>query len=683
MTVTNSANGLTASTNLHLDHVTYDFLVEFKYLSAQFGNEKFVVASADLLNYSVDSNDPIKITNFHFGQDMDQDGFSNLQELKSGTDPRTANDQPQPAVAQYLGATTITGNQIIELVFDRSMDPASLVISGNLATESNGGSWKRGTVDFDTLQFIPKTQWSNGSGRTLEVSANDSADLPMQPLSLSLTIDSIAPTVTQVNPSDGSVIRSDTPIVLLFSEAMSSNSTFSGSAIANSDGGVWTTSQIYTITPNPHWGYNATLDLSVNAFDIAGNNITANYSFNVAWVGTYLYGGNFMEPHEAEVIGNNIYVSGITGASLPPDGKTGTSDYFTMSIDLNGNMNWVRQGGAVGKLTYGYGIGVNKADETSYSTGFTQGNLAGNTLIGIQDLFVTAITPSGSRLWTTTIGNTNATSNVYNEGHGLAVDSGGNIIVAGKYNETLNGVYISKIHKISPSGGVLWTVSLGPTRTEIADVTSDSLNNIIVTGYTTANLQGNPSVTSNEYFIAKYNSSGTLLWVRQVGGGITNGTRVLVDSLDNILMSGWTTGPVSGQTQNGALDALLVKYDSAGTLLWTRQLGDSTSGSTYGYALSVDANDSPIISGYATGSLPGNTVSGTSDAFVAKYSSTGTRLWVRQIGVNNKLTRSHAVSVDQNNNVYLIGYTYGNLDGNTNSQILMFITKYTSAGVKQ
>ena len=54
---------------------------------------------------------------------------------------------------------------------------------------------------------------------------------------------------------------------------------------------------------------------------------------------------------------------------------------------------------------------------------------------------------------------------------------------------------------------------------------------------------------------------------------------------------------------------MLLKYDSSGNMLWTRETG--TSGSDVGYGVSVTADGSSIyVTGYSTDSLNGQPYAG-------------------------------------------------------------------------
>ena len=137
----------------------------------------------------------------------------------------------------------------------------------------------------------------------------------------------------------------------------------------------------------------------------------------------------------------------------------------------------------------------------------------------------------------------------------------------------------------------------------------DSSSNLYITGYSnTSDAAGNYDLV-----LAKYNSSGTFQWDKILGG--TNqefGRSVAVDSADNVYVVGETNSDGAGN-----YDALVAKYNSSGVLQWDKTLGTSSADRATGVAL--DSNDNVLVSGYTSGDGAGG-----QDAFVFKVRSDGT-----------------------------------------------------------
>ena len=91
-------------------------------------------------------------------------------------------------------------------------------------------------------------------------------------------------------------------------------------------------------------------------------------------------------------------------------------------------------------------------------------------------------------------------------------------------------------------------------------------------GYAIAGTTSGYGAGGNDAFLAKYDSSGTLSWSRTWGGVITDIAYSLIQTTDG----GYA---IAGATYNygaGGNDAYLAKYDSSGTLSWSRTWGGVT-----------------------------------------------------------------------------------------------------------
>ena len=120
--------------------------------------------------------------------------------------------------------------------------------------------------------------------------------------------------------------------------------------------------------------------------------------------------------------------------------------------------------------------------------------------------------------------------------------------------------------------------------------------------------------------------------------------------------------------------------DNTTTSHWTKQLG--TTSSDYGYSVTTDSSGNIYVTGYTYGDLDGNTSSGGQDIFLVKYNSSGTKQWTKQLGYYSE--QGTGVTTDSSGNVYVTGYTGGGLDGNTNlGKEDIILVKYNSSGTKQ
>ena len=108
-------------------------------------------------------------------------------------------------------------------------------------------------------------------------------------------------------------------------------------------------------------------------------------------------------------------------------------------------------------------------------------------------------------------------------------------------------------------------------------VATDISGNVYVAGGTNGGLDGNTSAGNTDLFVVKYNSSGTKQWTKQFGSSSRDSANgVATDSSGNVYVAGGTYGGLDGNSGSGGNDFFVVKYNSSGTKQWTKQLGSSS-----------------------------------------------------------------------------------------------------------
>jgi chitodextrinase len=325
---------------------------------------------------------------------------------------------------------------------------------------------------------------------------------------------------------------------------------------------------------------------------------------------------------------------------------------------------------------------------TTYAYRVAAADAAGN--VSAQCTAVNATTQSGSWGGTVLIGTAST-----DRGHGVAVDSSGNIYVAGytagaldgETNSGGNDIYLTKY---DASGARQWTRlsgTAGGDESGWAAVAVYGTDSIYVTGYTSGALDGETSAGGSDIFLMKYNSSGTKQWTRLLGTASDDvGWGVAVDGSGNVYVAGTTEGNLDGQTHSGGTyDTFLTKYNASGTKQWTRLLGNGTE--TYAYTVAVDGSGNALVAGHTRGTFDSESNAGMLDVYVAKYNSSGTRQWVRMLG-SARFDYCYGVGADTSDNVYISGAAYGDFDGLANSDGTwmsedVFVAKFNSSGTKQ
>ncbi len=295
-------------------------------------------------------------------------------------------------------------------------------------------------------------------------------------------------------------------------------------------------------------------------------------------------------------------------------------------------------------------------------------------------VIATAVSPTGwaqTITWTRQFG-----SSADDVPYATTVDSTG-VYVVGVTEGTLSGqtraggVYDAFIQKRSTSGGLLWTRQFGTLQDDYVYSVAVDSTGVYVVGATSGALPGQTSKGSLDAFVRKYSSTGQLLWTRQFGTASSDNARAVTVTGGSIYITGDTSGALSGQTRKGGIDAYVRKLDAYGNHLWTRQLGTGVMDVGRG----ISANGTGVyLTGYTNGALPGQTRVGGSDAFVIKYSASGSAVWTRQFGT---LSGDRGFGVKAYGSyVYVTGDTGGSLPGATKvgRGADGFLRKYTTDG---
>lgn len=344
---------------------------------------------------------------------------------------------------------------------------------------------------------------------------------------------------------------------------------------------------------------------------------------------------------------------------------------------------------AVGnRLDEGNGIAIDN-NGNIYITGqfesatlnFGTVSITNNSSNNDADAFVAKFDPSGNCLWAKTIGG------VADEfGSAIDVDNNGNVFVTGYFesasvtvgSQTLTSYGDRDIFivKLNTSGDFLWAKGAGGNyEDEAYGVSCDGSGNAYITGYYWSNSVnfGSSSITSAgdvDAFLAKYNSDGTLGWAKTVGGdGDDRGTALVSDNDGNVFITG---GYESASLNFGAATLTnseeykkymyVAKYNTSGTNLWAKS-AYSVGARTSGAGISLDQSGNCYIGGVFDGTTANfgthtitNNKPGGSNAFIAKYNSSGVDQWASNAVSGPEGNQTYCITTDNAGNSFISGW---------------------------
>jgi uncharacterized protein YjiK len=293
--------------------------------------------------------------------------------------------------------------------------------------------------------------------------------------------------------------------------------------------------------------------------------------------------------------------------------------------------------------------------------------------------------------------------------NGIALDASGNVYITGYFYGTATFGAISKtsagnadifVAKYSSSGTLQWVQSAGGTSNDAATgIAVDASGNVYITGYffvtATFGATSKTSAGGSDIFVAKYSSSGTLQWVQSAGGTSSDDANgIAIDASGNVYITGYFYGTATfgatSKTSAGNADIFVAKYDPVGTAWsWVESAGGTSTDAATGIA--VDASGNVYITGYfystATFGVSSKTSAGSADIFIAKYSNSGTLLWVQSVG-GTSIDVAFGIALDASGNVYITGYfyvtaTFGATSKTSVGSADIFLAKYSNTGTLQ
>lgn len=369
---------------------------------------------------------------------------------------------------------------------------------------------------------------------------------------------------------------------------------------------------------------------------------------------------------------DNVLVAGYTfSIDFPVDSALQTvihddyDDAFIIKMSGSGKRIWATYyGGSRDDIAVGIAVDDNGSVAVAGRTGSPDFPIEDAWQPERGGSFILKLTASGQRLWATCLGGLTDIAN------GVAVDRNGGVVVLGEtWNENfpvlnafqpkLRGGTDVFLARFSGSGTLLWSTYLGGSGAEsyIAPwgcdaIAVDNTGNIVIGGTTTSTDFPLRSPWQSEMrgqsdcFIAKLRADGVPLWSTYYGGQSHDYTySVATDRTDNVLVCGATSSPdfpvhaAYQQTLSGTQDVVVLKFTPDGKRVWSTYYGGTAREEAYGIA--ADTRDNVFITGWTESPdfptvEPVQAVSGGgNDAFVAGFDRNGKRLWASYFGGND------------------------------------------------
>jgi hypothetical protein len=153
--------------------------------------------------------------------------------------------------------------------------------------------------------------------------------------------------------------------------------------------------------------------------------------------------------------------------------------------------------------------------------------------------------------------------------------------------------------------------------------------------YVLADLAGDSATSAvkgaRDVALLKYDSAGKLMFTQQLGASrAASGFALAVSADGKVAVAGAVEGALSGTTAKGAADSFVSVFEADGTERRTARRGASANDEARALAFTSDGK--LIVAGKAESALNGQIALGGSDAYVRGYSAGGAELFTRQFG---------------------------------------------------
>jgi len=250
------------------------------------------------------------------------------------------------------------------------------------------------------------------------------------------------------------------------------------------------------------------------------------------------------------------------------------------------------------------------SDGNLIMTGTTQSYGAGNA-----DILTVKTNKDGDTLWTTIYG-----GSALEYGFNITQMSDGGYTICGESTTWGSGIFDAYLIRTNANGDTFWTKVYGgidgEAFTSVLQPSSCS-GCIIASGYTESFGEGDDDI-----YVVKTDSAGNILWSKTYGDSLSDVSYAMIETSDGgFLLAGSTTSSGAGME-----DAIVMKIDASGNLLWNKTFGGAADYED-GNFITPAPGGAYIISG-RTGSFG----AGNEDVFLFKVDTAGNLFWTKAIG---------------------------------------------------
>ncbi len=238
--------------------------------------------------------------------------------------------------------------------------------------------------------------------------------------------------------------------------------------------------------------------------------------------------------------------------------------------------------------------------------------------------------------------------------------------------------------KYDKDGNIVWQKSWGGSSADNSEqILSTKDGGFVMVGNSfSTDIEGLANKGGEDAIIVKFDKDFNLLWQRSFGGNLEDGfKKVLETDIGEFIAFGYSSSTDSDFFENkGNRDVVIAKYDSNGNLLWHKNWGGNKVDEIYDVALI--GNGEFVFSGSSTSTdledLPNK---GVEDAIIVKCDSFGNVIWQKSWG-GSSYDKLYKILMSEDGGAVFVGYSFStDIAGFLNKGSLDFIfVKYNKDG---
>ena len=408
-----------------------------------------------------------------------------------------------------------------------------------------------------------------------------------------------------------------------------------------------------------------------------------NHSGDVVWrknfggKGCDYYNSVTKVPNGTVAVGYSICSFFNTGDCTGIMGQ-GADDAIIVKYDVLGNIVWKKNFGGIDNDSY---IAVTAVSDGIIAVGYSDrysfsfGDMDSISAKGDRDAIIVKYDFLGNVIWKKNFGGNGR--DMYHS----VIEVPNGIIAVGvsAYSSFNTGDWEGVMGKGSDDaimvkydlhGNVVWKRNFGGNGDDSFNSVTAISDGIVAAGYSVSfgfgDWAGIMSKGNNDAIMVKYDFNGNLVWKKNFGGNQNDCYFSVTAVFDGIVAAGFSasgsfgSGDWTNITGKGYDDAILVKYNHNGDVLWKKNFGGSDND---GYVSVAEIQEGVVVVGFSgvnsfgNGNWAGILKKGVTDAVMVKYDTAGNIVWKRNFG--GKLIDNFYSVTAVSGGIVAVGYAEG------------------------